>query len=99
QEIDYQAADLHALLATAEARQFFPAGLQGEQLKKMPPGYDAAHPEAQWLRHKSFLLSHQLPDADVRGLTPAAFRAHMLAALRALGPFCEWLAAATHVGQ
>jgi uncharacterized protein (TIGR02453 family) len=99
QEIDYQAADLHELLATPEARHFFPSGLQGEQLKKMPPGYEAAHSEATWLRHKSFLLSHELPDAEVRHLGPANFRAHVLAALRALGPFCEWLKDATHAGS
>ena len=99
QEIDYQAADLHELLAVPEARQLFPKGLQGEQLKKMPHGYDAAHPEAAWLRHKSFLLTHELPDADVRKLAPEAFRAHVLAALRALGPFCEWLKEATHAGS
>jgi uncharacterized protein (TIGR02453 family) len=98
QEIDYQAEGLHALLATAEARQFFPQGLQGEQLKKMPPGYEATHLEAAWLRHKSFLLSHELPDAEVRKLTPEAFRAHVLAALRALGPFGEWLRDATAAG-
>jgi uncharacterized protein (TIGR02453 family) len=99
QEIDYQAADLHELLATPEARHFFPSGLQGEQLKKMPPGYEAAHSEATWLRHKSFLLSHELPDAEVRHLGPANFRVHVLAALRALGPFCEWLKDATHAGS
>ena len=99
QEIDYQAADLHALLAAPAARQFFPKGLQGEQLKKMPPGYEATHPEAAWLRHKSFLLSHELSDADVRKLTAEAFRAHVLAALRALGPFGEWLKEATPAGQ
>jgi uncharacterized protein (TIGR02453 family) len=95
QEIDYQAADLHKLLATPAARRFFPQGLQGEQLKKMPPGYETTHPEAAWLRHKSFLLSHALPNAEVRGLSPEAFRAHILTALRALGPFCEWLTEAT----
>ncbi len=98
QEIDYQAESLHALLAAPEARQFFPQGLQGGQLKKMPPGYEATHPEAAWLRHKSFLLSHELPDAEVRKLTPEAFRAHVLAALRALGPFGEWLKEATAAG-
>jgi len=91
QEIDYQAADLHRLLATPTAQQYFPRGLAGEQLKKMPPGYEASHPDAVWLRHKSFLLSHSLPDAEARRLKPAEFRAHVLAVLRALGPFCEWL--------
>jgi uncharacterized protein (TIGR02453 family) len=98
QEIDYQAADLHELLAVPVTQQFFPRGLVGEQLKKMPPGYEAIHPDASWLRHKSFLLSHELPDADVRRLSADDFRAHILAALRALGPFCEWLTDATHPG-
>ncbi|MGI4835469.1 MAG: DUF2461 domain-containing protein [Janthinobacterium lividum] len=93
QEIDYAAADLHALLLAPAARQFFPRGLGGEQLKKMPPGYEATHPEANWLRHKQFILPHHLPDADLRALSPADFRAHTLAALRALGPFCQWLGA------
>jgi uncharacterized protein (TIGR02453 family) len=91
QEIDYQAADLHQLLATPAARQYFPQGLAGEQLKKMPPGYEASHPDAAWLRHKSFLLSHAVPDGEVRRLGETGFRAHVLTALRALGPFCEWL--------
>ena len=92
QEIDYAAEGLHALLAAPAARQYFPRGLAGEQLKKMPPGYEPTHPEAKWLRHKQFLLTHHLPDADLRPLKPAEFRAHILAALRALGPFCQWLA-------
>ena len=92
QELDYDADSLHTLLAAPTARRFFPQGLGGEQLKKMPPGYDAAHPAATWLRHKQLLLSHQLPDAEVRRLSATQFQAHILAALRALGPFCEWLA-------
>jgi uncharacterized protein (TIGR02453 family) len=91
QEIDYSPEGLHALLAAPEARQFFPQGLAGDQLKKMPPGYEASHLESNWLRHKQFLLMHHLPDAEVRKLSPEAFRAHVLAALRALGPFGEWL--------
>ncbi|MDO7886461.1 DUF2461 domain-containing protein [Hymenobacter cheonanensis] len=98
QEIDYSPEELHARLATPEARQFFPQGLAGDQLKKMPPGYEASHPEANWLRHKQFLLMHYLPDAEVRKLSPEAFRAHILAALRALGPFGEWLGEASHGG-
>ncbi|RZK58876.1 MAG: DUF2461 family protein, partial [Hymenobacter sp.] len=80
-------------------QHFFPQGLQGEQLKKMPPGYAATHSEAQWLRHKSFLLSHELPDATVRSLSADDFRAHVVAALRAVGPFCEWLSEAACAGQ
>ena len=98
QEIDYAPEGLHALLALPESQQFFPQGLAGDQLKKMPPGYEASHAEAGWLRHKQLLLMHQLPDAEVRKLSPEAFRAHILAALRALGPFGEWLGEASQGG-
>jgi len=91
QEIDYAPEGLRAVLAAPAARQLFPQGLAGEQLKKMPPGYEPTHPEAAWLRHKQFLLTHHLPDADVRHLSPEAFQDHILAALRALGPFGKWL--------
>jgi uncharacterized protein (TIGR02453 family) len=95
QEIDYQADDLHQLLAVPTAQQLFPKGLMGEQLKKMPPGYEATHPEAQWLRNKSYWLGHEMSDKQVRSLSPEAFRTHVLEALRALSPFCDWLRAAT----
>ncbi|GAB3635764.1 DUF2461 domain-containing protein [Hymenobacter arcticus] len=95
QEIDYAAEGLHALLAMPTARQLFPQGMGGAQLKKMPAGYEATHPEANWLRHKQFLLMQHLPDAEVRPLSPEAFRAQVLAALCGLGPFCEWLTDAT----
>lgn len=98
QEIDYDPDALHTLLAAPAARRYFPQGLGGAQLKKMPPGYAAAHPQATWLRHKEFLLLHELPDADVRRLKPAELQAHILGALRALGPFCRWLSMAAERG-
>jgi len=95
QEIDYDPDSLYTLLAAPTARKFFPQGLGGAQLKKMPPGYEATHPQANWLRHKEFLLLHELPDAAARKMKPAEFQAHIATALHALGPFCQWLSTAT----
>jgi hypothetical protein len=61
----------------------------------MPPGYEATHPEAQWLRNKSYWLGHEMADKQVRSLSPDAFRTQVLDALRALSPFCDWLREAT----
>lgn len=40
----------------------------GSTLKKTPRGYDPAHPQAEWLRHKSWYL--ELPVPDSRLLDP-----------------------------
>lgn len=39
--------------------------LQGEQLKRTPPGFDPAHPAADLLRYKQFLLIKTFSDKEV----------------------------------
>ena len=34
----------------------------GETLKRTPCGYDDSHPAAEWLRHKSWLITEEIPD-------------------------------------
>jgi uncharacterized protein (TIGR02453 family) len=96
QEIDYNAPVLHALLAAPEFRQFFPHGLNGERLKRVPAGYEATHPEAELLKVKSFIASRELPDAEVLAL--ADWRGHVLAGLRALHPLVDFLREAAKGG-
>ncbi len=88
QEIDYNAAGLKAVLGAPGFRQYFP-GLAGERLKKAPAGYDPAHPEIELLKHKNFVASHEIPDADA--LAAPDFRAHVLARLGALVPLGQFL--------
>ena len=88
QEIDYNAAGLRAVLGAPGFRKYFP-GLGGERLKKVPAGYDPAHPEVELLKHKSFVVSQEIADADA--LAQADFRGYVLARLRAMGPFCGFL--------
>lgn len=39
---------------------------EGESLKRPPRGYAADHPQIDWLKRKSFLLTHSLSDAEVK---------------------------------
>ena len=88
QEIDYNAAELKALLAAPDFRHYFgPMG--GDRLKKSPAAYSVDHPEIELLKHKSFTATHPMADADVLG--QADFRAHVLEAFRAMVPFCQFL--------
>lgn len=36
--------------------------LQGEKLKNIPRGYDAAHPQAEYLKHKSWFIEYIVPE-------------------------------------
>lgn len=89
QEIDYNAPALHQLLAAPAFEQFYPRGLSGERLKRVPTGYEATHPEAELLKVKSFIATHELPDAEVLALPD--YRGHVLAGLRVLHPLVGWL--------
>jgi uncharacterized protein (TIGR02453 family) len=57
-------------------------------LKRMPRGYDADHPAADWLRYQSFTAGRQLDDAEVLGPElPALVEADY----RVLLPLVRWL--------
>ncbi|MDB5233856.1 MAG: hypothetical protein JWR44_849 [Hymenobacter sp.] len=88
QEIDYNADELKALLAAPGFRRYF-GELGGDKLKKTPATYSADHPEIELLKHKTFVATRQMTDADV--LNHADFRAHVLEVFQALVPFCQFL--------
>ncbi len=88
QEIDYNAAGLRAVLGAPGFRQYYD-GLGGDRLKKAPAGYDPAHPEIEFLKHKSFIASQEIPDAAA--LSQKDFRGYVLARLQELVPFCGFL--------
>jgi uncharacterized protein (DUF2461 family) len=52
----------------------------------------ADHPDIELLKHKSFIVSHELPDTTVQQLDLATY---VPAAFRAMQPFCEYLREAT----
>ena len=88
QEIDYNAAELKAILAAPDFQRYF-GTMGGDKLKKSPAAYDVSHPEIELLRHKSFTASHSLSDAQV--LSHPDFRAHVPEVFAAMVPFCQFL--------
>lgn len=63
----------------------FPFTILGERLKNVPRGYDAAHPQAEWLKLKSFYLEDPVSDEalcdPVRFTADAAARYHKMTPL------------------
>ena len=72
------------------------AGLEvgGEQLKRIPPGFDKEHPRGDLLRHKGFYLGRQLEPAAWMGTKKATDRVTKV--WRTIRPTNEWFH--EHVG-
>jgi uncharacterized protein (TIGR02453 family) len=94
QEIDYNANELKAVLAAPDFQRYF-GGMGGEKLKKSPAAYAVDHPEIELLKHKSFIATHQITDAEV--LSHEDFRAYVLEVFRAMVPLCQFLRGAVAV--
>ena len=67
----------------------------GEQLTRVPSGFDRDHPRADLLRHKTLTASKDVGAPDWLS-TPAA-RTEIAKAWRAMAPLVDWLD--THVGR
>jgi uncharacterized protein (TIGR02453 family) len=75
------------ILASKEFIKFF-GELEGEKLKSAPRGYAADHPQIELLKHKSFLVMHNLKDQDV--LKPV-FQDFVVDASKAMKPLNDFL--------
>jgi uncharacterized protein (TIGR02453 family) len=78
---------LTAILNARQFRRLF-GGLTGEQLLRVPRGFPADHPAADFLRHKQFLAMRLLPAAEV---TTPRFGSVVLESFRALHPLIQFL--------
>lgn len=74
-------------------RKGYPVG--GEQLTRVPSGYDRDHPRAELLRHKTLTSSKDVGAPDWLN-TPQA-RAEIAKTWKAMAPLVAWLD--THVGR
>ena len=66
--------------------------VKGETLKSVPKGYDANHPQAEYLKNKSWYLEYPVSDplaADANGLVEQAAQVY-----RIMKPFNDYLNAA-----
>jgi uncharacterized protein (TIGR02453 family) len=85
------AAPLRAVIADPQFVRAF-GGLQGEQLKTAPQGYDREHPDIDLLRYKQFLATQSLSDELVAS---DGFVDHVLEVFATLKPFLVYLDEAT----
>ena len=63
--------------------------VQGTALKNVPPGYDREHPQAEYLKYKSWFLEYPLMDEELAN--PEAFLAKATELFRIMKPFNDYL--------
>lgn len=90
-EVRQHVADHHQefrkILAAPKVKKLF-GELHGDQLSRVPKGFDAEHPAADLVRRKNFLLDVML-DSKM-ATTPELFK-EIAARLEAMTPFIEFL--------
>lgn len=75
------------ILGDADFRKYFT--VQGTALKKVPAGYDKEHPQAEFLKFKSWYLEYPVMDAEFGD--GEAFLDHAVKVFRAMKPFNDYL--------
>jgi uncharacterized protein (TIGR02453 family) len=90
QEIDYSGRELRIILSDPEFKKTF-QGLEGDQLKTTPKGFDPENPFIDLLRFKSFIVSTPLSDADI---ISGKFKHMVIDSFRKMKPLHDFLSRA-----
>lgn len=87
---DHISADHKPLMKILKAKKFKDlfGQLEGEQLKKIPRGFDADHPAADLLRHKQFLVHRKMKDSDV---TSPQFLKEVVKSWKGIRPYFDYM--------
>ncbi len=86
-EIDYSGAELEQIENEPEFKKLFNQ-IEGEKLKTSPREYEADHPYIEYLKLKSFTVSHPISDKAVES---GAFVTFALDGFRKMKPFNDFL--------
>jgi uncharacterized protein (TIGR02453 family) len=89
-EIDYSGAELERIENNLEFKQLF-KGIEGEKLKTSPRDYDANHPYIEYLKLKSFNVTHPISD---KAIDSGVFIQFTLDGFRRMKPFNDFLSRA-----
>ena len=88
QEIDYNTKEFKKIICNKEFKKIFGSLSDEDKLKTAPKGYDKSHPEIELLRHRSFIVMHQIKDKDVLS---KKFPKYALEIMKAMYPLNSFL--------
>jgi uncharacterized protein (TIGR02453 family) len=89
-EIDYNGHELEQIENDPEFKQLF-TKIEGEKLKTSPRDYDADHQYIEYLKLKSYTVTHPIPD---KAVDSGVYIQFALDGFRRMKPFIEFLSRA-----
>lgn len=92
QEIDYSFKEWKNIVTGKSFKQNFAEGLQGESLTRPPKGYDENNPAIEFIKKKSFIVTRNFTDTEVRSKT---FVKDVAKTFQAMKPMIDFLNLAT----
>lgn len=87
QEIDYNFDEFKQVTEDKKFKKLF-GSVSGEKLKTLPQGYAADNPAIEYLKMKSLVVTHNIPDADLMSKNFAKKVTDTFATMR---PFIDFL--------
>ena len=88
QEIDYNGDRLEKILSDKKFAKWFKGFDDFDKLVNVPKGFAKDHPRLDWLKHKSFIVSHPFSDTVVKD---KRFLKEITAASQAMKPLNDFL--------
>lgn len=88
QEIDYNGDRLKKILNDKKLKDLYGDFWKDDALKNIPKGYDKEHNYGEWLKLKSFIITHELKDAEV---TDKNFVKNVVKIMKASKPLNDFL--------
>ncbi len=87
QEVDYNFAEFKKIIEDKKFKKYF-SKIEGEQLVKLPQGYSPDNAAAEYLRHKSFVVTHKLDDVTISSKGMAKKAMEVFSSMK---PFIDFL--------
>jgi uncharacterized protein (TIGR02453 family) len=88
QEVDYNGDRLDKIMKEKKLQKWFKGFGDFDKLKTVPKGYSKEHPRLEWLKNKSFIVSHPFTDAQVMD---KKFLKNLAEGSRAMKPLISFL--------
>ena len=88
QEIDYNPEGLKRILTEKSFKKLFDGFDDYDSLKTAPKGYPKDHPNIEWLKHKSLIVSAALTDSEV---TDKKFVSKVVNVCRTIKPLNDYI--------
>lgn len=88
QEIDYNGERLEKIMKDRKFKKWFKDFSEFDKLKTVPKGYPKDHPRLDWLKHKTFIVSHSFTDVQAKD---KEYLKQLVEAAKAMKPLVEFL--------